>query len=164
VSELRLRDAARAIVLDPDDRVLLVRFELPERVADERRVFWAAPGGGVDDGESHEDAIRRELAEEAGLEDVELGPVVWTRTHVFELGIDFDGQRERYFLVRAPRFEPAPRLSWEQLRSEYVTAVRWWTLDELETADARFAPRRLPSLLRLLLEDGPPFGPVDVGV
>jgi ADP-ribose pyrophosphatase YjhB (NUDIX family) len=164
VSELRLREAARAIVVDPDERILLVRFEFPKRVAEGRRVVWATPGGGVDAGESYEEAIRRELAEEAGFEDADLGPVVWTRTHVFELGIDWDGQRERYFLVRSPRFEPMPQLTWEQLSSEFVTEVRWWTLDELETADASFAPRRLPSLLRRLLEEGPPSGPVDVGV
>ena len=164
MSELRLREAARAIVVDPDERILLVRFEFPERVAEDRRVVWATPGGGVDPGETDEDAIRRELVEEAGLDEVELGPVVWTRTHRFELGIDWDGQRERYYLVHAPRFEPMPRLTWAQLNSEFVTDVRWWTLDELETADVRFAPPRLPALLRLLLEDGPPSAPVDVGV
>ena len=37
-----------------------------------------------------------------------------------------------------------------------MTAVRWWTLDELEAAETLFAPRRLPALVRSLLEDGPP--------
>lgn len=168
MSEPRLREAARAVVLDPDDRVLLVRFEFPARVVQatphRARVVWATPGGGVDGDESHEQAIRRELSEEAGLDAFELGPVVWMRTHIFELGIDWDGQRERYFLVRVPRFEPAPRLSWEQLNAEFVTAIRWWSLDELEATKERFAPRRLPALVRSLLEDGPPPEPVDVGV
>jgi len=159
VTTPRLRPAARAIVLDPSDRVLLVRFEFPQQ-----RVVWATPGGGVEPGETHEDAIRRELAEESGLDEFELGPAVWTRTHMFALGIHWDGQLERYFLVRTPTFEPAPRLTWAQLNAEFVTAIRWWTLDELEAAETIFAPRRLPLLVRALLLDGPPSEPVDVGV
>lgn len=157
MSERRLRDAVRALVIDPDERVLLVRFEFP------RWIGWATPGGGVNAGESDEEAIRRELSEESGLESFELGPLVWTRTHLFELG-RWDGQVERYYLVRTPGFDPAPRLTWAQLNAEYVTAIRWWTLEELETAEALFAPRRLPLLLRELLLHGPPAEPVDVGV
>jgi 8-oxo-dGTP diphosphatase len=153
----RLRDAVRAVVVDPDDRVLLVRFEFPNWIG------WATPGGGVNRDEVDEEALRRELAEEAGLARFDLGPLVWTRTHLFELG-DWDGQVERYYLVRTPRFDPAPRLTWEQLNQEYVTAIRWWTLGELEAAEALFAPRRLPLLVRELILHGPPAEAIDVGV
>ena len=92
MSDLRIRDAVRAVVLDPDDRVLLVRFEFAHWSG------WATPGGGVARGETDEVAIRRELAEETGLEAFELGPLVWTRTHLFELD-EWDGQVERCYLV-----------------------------------------------------------------
>jgi 8-oxo-dGTP diphosphatase len=156
---VRMRQAARAVVLDPADRILLVRFEFP------RGSFWGTPGGGVDEGETHDDAIRRELAEEAGLDEVELGPWIWTREHVFpfENGL-WDGQAERFVLVRARAFEPAPRFTAEQLRAEYVTGLRWWTLPELHASGEVFAPRRLPALLAALLRDGPPGEPLDVGV
>jgi 8-oxo-dGTP pyrophosphatase MutT (NUDIX family) len=159
VTELRLRPAARAIVVDEDERVLLVRFDFPGKPP-----VWATVGGGLEPGETHEQAARRELAEEAGLADVELGPIVWTRTHVFELGIKWDGQTEVYYLVRTPPFEPRPTHSWEQLNAEGVTDIRWWTLNELEAAEALFAPRRLPALIRGLLLHGPPAEPEDVGV
>ena len=154
----RLRDAVRGVILDPDDRILLVRFEFPNWTG------WATPGGGVDPGESHEDAIRRELAEETGLELSDLGPVIWTRTHLFDLGLDsWDGQIERYFLVRTDAFEPRPQLSWAELNAEYVTAIRWWTPGELDAPGTALTPRRLPSLVRALLEDGPPTTPIGVG-
>ncbi len=38
--------------------------------------------------------------------------------------------------------------------------VRWWTPEELVTADAEFAPRRLPALLQELLAEGPPPEPL----
>jgi 8-oxo-dGTP pyrophosphatase MutT (NUDIX family) len=158
MSEPRLRQAVRAVVLDPDDRVLLVRFEFPDQAV------WATPGGGIEKGEMDEHALKRELLEEAGLESFDLGPEIWRRTHLFELSIAFDGQQERYYLVRTPPFEPLPRLSWDELRSEGMTAVRWWTLDELSASAEMFAPRRLPALVDGIVRDGPPAEPIDVGV
>jgi 8-oxo-dGTP pyrophosphatase MutT (NUDIX family) len=156
---VRLRQAARAIVLDPAQRILLVHFRFPAQS------FWATPGGGIDEGETPEQAVARELDEEAGLVDFELGPWVWTRTHVvpFESGL-WDGQVERYMLVRTNAFEPAPRFTADELAVEYVTAIRWWTLTELEASDELFAPRRLPELLAALVRDGPPGEPFDVDV
>ena len=159
MSEPRLRRATRAIVLDTDDRVLLVRFDFGDRIV------WATPGGGLEEGESDEHAVRRELLEEAGLERFELGPLVWTRTHHVPLGGGrWDGQTERYYLVRTRSFEPSPRLTWDELRTEGMTAIRWWTPAELEAADVLFAPSRLPLLLRELRLHGPPEEPIDVGV
>jgi TDG/mug DNA glycosylase family protein len=153
-----LREAVRAVVLDPDDRVLLVRFEFPEGV------WWSCPGGGIEPGETDEHAIARELAEEAGIRDYELGPCVWTREHWFRMPKLYAGQRERIYLVRAPAAEPRPELSWDALRAEGVTDVRWWTLEKLESGDEVFAPRRLPALVRELLAVGLPAEPRDVGV
>jgi TDG/mug DNA glycosylase family protein len=148
-----LRQAVRALVLDPADRTVLLRY-----IDD----VWALPGGGTHPGESDEQVVRRELAEELGLEGYELGPGIWFREHWFgELGERWGGQAERIYLVRTHAFEPAPRLD---LAAENVLEVRWWTPDELTAADAEFAPRRLPALLRELLASGPPSEPVDVGV
>jgi 8-oxo-dGTP diphosphatase len=103
--------------------------------------------------------------EEAGLDEFELGPLVWTRTHHVPLGSGrWDGQTERYYLVRTPPFEPAPRLTWEELQGEEMTDVRWWTPERLEASKALFAPRRLPLLVRSLCLEGPPAEPLDVGV
>lgn len=157
MSQLRLRVATRALVLDEADRVLLVRM------GEGDRAIWVTPGGGVEEGESDEQAIGRELLEETGLDEYVLGPHVWTRTaHVPLGGGRWDGETERVYLVRAPAFEPAPHLTADELRSEGLTGIRWWTVDELEAADAFFAPRRLPALLRELILHGPPAGLVDV--
>ena len=147
----------RALVLDPDARVLLVEVAFPSWRG------WIAPGGGVAPGETDEIALRRELHEELGLAEFELGPLVWTRRH--ELRTEgWDGQDERYFLVRTPAFEPTPALSWEDLLDEYVCGLRWWSLDEIEVSTESFAPRSLGMLLRDLVESGPPPEPFDVGV
>jgi TDG/mug DNA glycosylase family protein len=152
-----LRDAVRALVRDPAGRILLVRFEFTGKTV------WALPGGGLERGESDEAAIGRELREEAGLHDVELGPCVWVRTHWFHLS-RYAGQRERVYLVETESFEPAPELSWDVLHSEHMHEIRWWDRAEVEAYDGLFAPRRLKELLREVDESGPPGEPLDVGV
>jgi TDG/mug DNA glycosylase family protein len=153
-----LRTGVRAIVLDPEDRVLLVEF------GEFGGGFWATPGGGVEPGESDEEVLVRELAEECGIREYQLGPLVWTRSHRFPGMREHGGQEERLYLVRVGRVEPEPELSREELRAEGVTDVRWWTLDELEASGQAFAPRRLPQLLRALVAHGPRSDPIDVGV
>jgi 8-oxo-dGTP diphosphatase len=60
-----------SVILQLDGRILLVRQEKPGRE------YWLLPGGGVNVGESLVDALRRELAEEVGLDEdfVFEGPV-----------------------------------------------------------------------------------------
>lgn len=157
---LRIRDAARALVLDPDDRVLLVRFEFPNTG---RR--WALPGGGLEPGESHFDALRRELREELGLMDAPIGPHIWSRLHIIPFFDGrYDGQRERVHLVRTSHFEPRPTLSPEELAAEYVYELRWWSLDEIMAEEGPFVPALLACHLASLIDEGPPELAVDVGI
>src|SRR5688500_11681518 len=120
-----LRRAARALVLDDADRVLLVRLEFPTWAG------WVLPGGGIEDGEDELVAIRRELAEETGLVDAELVGPIWERTVLFSDPVVWDGQTDRIYFVRSAAFEPAPELAWDRLRAEGMTDMRWWSLDEL---------------------------------
>ena len=156
---LRIRQAVRAVVLDPEDRVLLVRFEFPDS-----GTKWALPGGGIEEGESDHDALRRELSEEVGAPPVQIGPHVWNRLHIVPF-IDgsHDGQIERIYVVRTPAFTPQPALTWEQLNAEYVFEARWWHPDDLHGATP-VAPGRLSHHLGILRRDGPPEQPVDVEV
>lgn len=158
MSEARLRSAARALVLDDEDRVLLVCHGTGVSA------IWVTPGGGVEGKEADEECLRRELLEETGLESFVLGPHLWSRTAHMPLGDGrWDGELERVYLVRTQPFDPAPAQPWAALRADGMTDIRWWTLPELEAAEARFAPRRLPQLLRELILHGPPAEPVDVG-
>ena len=151
------RCAVRALVLDENGRTLLVQFR-----DDDGQVWWTTPGGGIDEGEDVEAALRRELAEELGLDDFELGPEIWTREHTFAWRGTIHRQRERIWLVEIARHEPAPRVD---LAAELV--VRRPLVD---AGRARRRPRRRSSpsgcreLLRDLRENGPPAEPFDVGV
>ncbi len=148
-----LRPAVRALVVDPDGRTLLTRFEF------RHGPVWASPGGGVEHGESHDEALRRELREELGLHDVEPGQLLWTRTHWFADMAGWGGQTERQYLVRTPFFEPVPEID---PTAEGIEEFRWFTEAELEGVVT--APTRLAELLRDVLERRLPAEPPDVGV
>jgi double-stranded uracil-DNA glycosylase len=150
------RSAARALVVDESGRTLLVQFR-----DSTGQTWWATPGGGIDEGEDVEAALRRELAEEIGLVEFELGPELWTREHTFAWDARILRQRERVWLVRVSEHEPKPSID---LTEEHVAEIRWWTLGELEATSEELAPKRLPELLRGLQANGPPRKPVDAGV
>jgi 8-oxo-dGTP pyrophosphatase MutT (NUDIX family) len=159
----RLRPAVRGLVIDEDERVLLVRFDLPAITV------WATPGGGIEPGETPQQALARELVEEVGLVGADIGPALWRRRHVSAAAMtgvgDWDGQDETVHLVRVRAFTVAPGFTREQLAAENLAAHAWWTPGELAAdTTSTFAPRRLPALVAALLTDGPPPEPLQVGV
>lgn len=99
---LRLRRAARVLLLDDTGRLLLFRY----RVAG-RQPFWCAPGGECDPGESFAAAARRELFEETGLRVADCGPELAHRGGEYAtLAGEWITADERFFLVRTAAFEP----------------------------------------------------------
>lgn len=158
---LRIRPAARAVILSPDSRIVLVRFEFPAGTR------WALPGGGLQPGEDHATALRRELVEEIGLVDADIGPHLWTREHhIAFLDGQWDGQREQIYLVPVPEVFPiTPAFDADALRAEYIHEIRWWHVDDIGAdRSSTFVPRDLHRHLQSVLAEGPPPDPIHVEV
>lgn len=115
-----VRVRAGAICIDEDDRILVNR-------APDREPFYELPGGGVEDGETVEEAVVRELEEEAGLH----VRIERTLANVWK-----DGREEHYFLVRPDG--PSPRV---QLDLEPGFTQEWVPISSL--GDLPLWPKRL---------------------
>jgi len=145
--ELRLRLAGRVIVLDPDDRVLLFRYD--DGPPNGRH--WATPGGGLDDGETYAAGARRELAEETGWSDVPLGGEIYRSTRVFEDHGETIRQHERFFLGRVGTARRALGEVAAMHASDRIAAWHWWTLAEIDSTAEVIWPPGLADLIRSAL-------------
>ena len=98
---MRRRRSARLLIIEPAGRVLLFRFVF-KKGALAGEDYWSTPGGGVEEGETFEQAAIRELREETGIRVESAGPPVGQREFVLQLS---DGERvvadERFFRIEA---------------------------------------------------------------
>lgn len=106
-------------VLTDRGRVLLVRHTYGDR-------RWDLPGGTLRHGEDPERAVRREMAEELGLE---LGELV----SLGSLQIRVDHRNDRLHCFQAELREPALTLELAEL-----SAAQWFSREQLPRELARF--------------------------
>src|SRR5688572_17983078 len=87
------RQSSRLIVMDDHCRVLLFRYARWSG-----GTFWATPGGGVDNGETFEQAALREAREELGVTPG-IAHYLWERTVDIRYEDHDVHQLERYFRI-----------------------------------------------------------------
>jgi len=137
------RRAARLLVLDESGRVLLFRHAPPGRDA-----IWATPGGGLEPGESFEDAARRESLEELGAPARTL-TAAWEAVNNFTFGSRHIVQHEQYFLVEVDAPVTAPGGLSSHV-AEAVDQIRYWSASELSDTSETIRPSDLGERLRAL--------------
>ncbi|KZL20467.1 Dihydroneopterin triphosphate pyrophosphatase [Pseudovibrio axinellae] len=149
---MKKRPASRLLVLDPDKRILLFNFTFdtgPLAGCD----YWATVGGGLEDGETHEEAARRELLEETGIS-APIGEKIHIRTVRFQLPSgEMVEAEEHYFLVASPHSD-IDYSRHTELETQVMTRHRWWTREELRLTQKTVFPENILEILEPYLHHG----------
>lgn len=132
------REASRVLLIDAQDRLLLLRAG----------GWWFTVGGGIEAGETSEDAAIREAYEETGirLEPHDLGPVVHERILTVQWNGGLVEQHEQFRVARV-RSDAVSTAGLEPYELASLEGVRWWTHAELRGTSEPISPSSLPDLL-----------------
>ena len=159
-TEPTIRRTARVLLVDELGRLLLFQGQDPSNPSN---IYWCPVGGGLEPGESPENAARREVREETGLIDFDLGTHVWNRHDKYS----FNGKNyhvsETWFLSRVSAFEIDASELFGLERVSFLQ-YRWWTQNELDLTSEIMTPRQLAPLLKDLILNGAPVVPLDIGL
>lgn len=146
---MRERPTARVLLLDADNRILLMKGRLPGAPA--AQAVWFTLGGGMEPGETPGQTAAREVREETGFDDVTIGEVLFRAEWIHHRS---GGEpllfKETFLLGRCGGGEPS-RAGWLAHEQSLVDDMRWWTLAALAACDEPVAPPDLVARLSELL-------------
>jgi NAD+ diphosphatase len=115
---------ATAVVVDGDGHVLLGR-----RAVEPDKGLWDLPGGFIEDGEHPQEAVRRELREETGLEIEPLEFLgIWMDTYGYDSGAE--NTLNLYWTARVT--------SGDEHAADDVAELRWFDPAELPWNELAF--------------------------
>ena len=109
-------EAAGGVVEDPQGMVWMMR----------RKGRWDLPKGHIEDGETPQIAALREVEEETGLSGMELGPLITTTSHFYNMHGRWELKRTWWYRMKYMGHHiPVPQAE------EGITEVRWFSGKEL---------------------------------
>jgi 8-oxo-dGTP pyrophosphatase MutT (NUDIX family) len=144
-ANIRKRPTVRIILLSPHNRVLLIKYH-NHGPTGAPNPCWTLAGGGREEGEAIEAAAIREIAEETGMTDVRLGPIVWYGEDG-ERSSAWDVIHQEHFILAFASHEALDASQWTQWEREQIIETRWWALEELRYLKDKVYPPGLADLL-----------------
>jgi 8-oxo-dGTP pyrophosphatase MutT (NUDIX family) len=145
---LRTRKNARAILLNDFGEILLIQHTdtTPANPNNpEQLVYWVPPSGGVEEGDTYEQAAVRELNEETGISVKTVERCILEReSDLLRFG-ELIRHREKFFLARISG-RPTPVIDFANT-GENISNARWWPLAEIGVSTETFFPEGLHQLM-----------------
>lgn len=133
---MKVRKSSRAIVLNKKNEIFLFQYMFD--YLEDSKAIWITPGGGLEEGESFEDALKRELFEELGVQIKEKCPEVYYRNPIYAMK---NGEKvqsvEKFFLVMLEDEEFSSEC-WTESEKKRMLAGKWWSTEEIERSEEEF--------------------------
>lgn len=160
-SELRPRNAGRALVLDPENRTLIFEYEHLAKNNNGKSdalvgkgSYFVTPGGKKEENESFYECTARELREETGIAD-RLDPTVIAKRWAPLLmpSGEVVCATEQYFCVKVAKVPEIDRKEWSSQEQKTIQKIHWFTLAEIEDkVGQNLWPVNLPEIVRAVVE------------
>jgi 8-oxo-dGTP pyrophosphatase MutT (NUDIX family) len=143
------RPTARIMLVNEGKEVLLYKTHFDPEVQLPPR--WLTPGGGIDEGETAQEAAVRELFEETGMrvDEKDLGEpiLVASGTWLWGDGVHSHTYTDTIYRFDVETFSPdTSGFTQDELRD--VLEIKWWNVQELLDSEEQLAPQELAAWLR----------------
>ena len=128
-----------------------------------RQLIWCLVGGGIEPGESLQEAALREIHEEVGIgkEDIELGPVVWHASFDFvRLGVQT--HTEEHFIVAKTKKKKVTPEGLTPCEEEVIKEMAWMSLEKIKQLTEKVYPVSLAEHLPDVLAGKYPEKPIKI--
>ncbi len=153
------RPAARVVLLDRESRIFLINSSDPGDSS--KASWWEIPGGGIDPGESSAEAAHREIIEETGITDFELGPCIWTQECQFTFAGYFFDSQEWIHVAWCDGGEYNPQ-GLEYFEALAFKGAKWWDIESLLESNEPVLPPRLREFIAPIAAGELPEEPIDI--
>lgn len=147
-------------MINKSNEIFLFRYKF-DYLAGES-VIWITPGGSLEVGESFDDALRREVFEELGVELKQECRQIYYRNPIYTLK---NGEKilseEKFFLVYLDD-EGFSYCNWTESENKRMSEGKWWSADEIEQSKDEFFTPDLISILNDISNDKIPDMPQEI--
>jgi ADP-ribose pyrophosphatase YjhB (NUDIX family) len=147
MSELPIREQARAVIINDLGEVLLVRHEdtVPsDPNQPERLEYWVCPGGKREDGETWIECAAREAQEETGI----AGLLHMKELTIYRKPLQYgEGMRMMVAYYHLFRCEGKPTVRPND-PDENITDARWWSFPDIKGSSEWFLPEAVFEMIK----------------
>ena len=164
---MEVRNSAKIVLLNDENELLLIGTDdknIKDQKGEYKGRFWQLIGGKIEDQESIEDALKRELFEETGLteNDVEFGPIIWQgELNLIMYGVQ-TRVKQKFVLARLKRKADLNLNHLTQEEKGTVTELKWFSLKEIEESKEIIYPGLLPVYLKEILDGNIPEQTIEI--
>ena len=167
MEEKAVRNSVKIVLLDSRKRLLLMSVDNKGITGKDGKYdgrFWQLIGGSIENEETMEQAIKRELFEETSIpdKDVTFGPIIWHG----ELDLIMHGINthiiQSFVLAKTNIRKSVSIDNLTAQEKETVKELRWFSIDEIECSEEIIYPRVLPQHLRSIISGNIPQNPIKI--
>jgi len=157
---MKVRKSARAIVLNQNNQIFLFQYKFDYLV--DNKAIWITPGGSLEEGEFFEDALKRELFEELGVQITEDCPEVYYRNPLYTMkNGEVIQSVEKFFLVLLDE-EQFTYANWTESEKKRMLVGRWWSVEEIRKSEDEFFSKDIIRILTELSGESFPAKPQEI--